>query len=89
MHNGITSDLVGAPVGSVQQDGVNLALLLHVRLQVSVHQAPGDAACQLLGLQLTGVLPPHLPSSRAFSNSTGEVCTLSGINHAYLQVDSR
>ena len=56
----ITIDLAGAPVGRVQQDGINLALLLHIRLEVSIHQAPSDTACQLLSLELAGVLPPHL-----------------------------
>ena len=49
-----------APVWRVEQDGVNLALLLHVWLEVPVHQTPRNAAGQLLCLQLTWVLPPYL-----------------------------
>ena len=75
---GVTIDLDGSPVGRVQQDGINLALLLHIRLEVSVHQAPSDTACQLLSLELAGVLPPHLAgkqcvSSRAMCEQQGFV----------------
>ena len=51
---------VGVPVGRVQQDGIYLALLLNVRLEVPVHQASSDAACQLLRLQLAWILTSHL-----------------------------
>ena len=51
---------MGVPIGRVQQDGIYLALLFHIRLEVPVHQASSDAACQLLRLQLAWIFTPHL-----------------------------
>ncbi len=50
-----------APVGRVQQNGINLSLLLHIRFEVSVHQATRDTASQLLSFQLARILSSHLP----------------------------
>lgn len=55
-----TSMCSTVPVRWVQQNCIYLAFLLHIRFEVPVHQASRDAARQLLSLQLTRILSPHL-----------------------------
>ena len=65
---------MGVPVGRVQQDGIYVALLLHIRFEVPVHQAPRDAACQLLRLQLAWIVTSHLHphTGRHWAEAAGE-----------------
>ena len=62
-----------APVWGVCKDGIDLAPLLHVGLDVLVHQAACDPTGKLLGLELAGVWAPHLRVKQGGAPTAGGV----------------